>query len=189
MRERRSCLPTTTRQCGRSPLERSPRMGYNVLAAANGREALQLVQPDMRIDLLVTDLDMPGLSGRELATELGHLPVLYMSGHPQGPARRRPRGRGPLIQKPSGWRTSRRLWRVSSPDGLPERLPRKRHRAGPQRKIRDYSWRSGGRCSTVSAHAQSTAHRRRVAAASSRDTWRACAGNGAFTCDDRRARP
>jgi CheY-like chemotaxis protein len=59
------------------------RMGYTVLAAANAREALQLARPASRIALLVTDLDMPGLSGRELAAELRHLPVLYMSGHPR----------------------------------------------------------------------------------------------------------
>jgi signal transduction histidine kinase len=78
------------------------RMGYEVLAAANGREALQLVQPDMQIDLLVTDLDMPGLSGRELATELGHLPVLYMSGHPRDLLDDSHDGEAHFIQKPFG---------------------------------------------------------------------------------------
>ena len=101
VRERRSCSPTTTRQCERSPLERSPGWATR-LAAANGREALQLVRPDMRIDLLVTDLDMPGLSGRELAAELGHLPVLYMSGHPRDLMDDSHEGEAHFIQKPFG---------------------------------------------------------------------------------------
>ena len=78
------------------------RMGYHVLAAANGREALQLATPDTRIDLLVTDLDMPGLGGRELAAELDHLPVLYMSGHPRDLVDDGQQGDAPFIQKPFG---------------------------------------------------------------------------------------
>ena len=78
------------------------RMGYTVLAAANGREAVQLALPGTRIDLLVTDLDMPGLSGRELAAELGHLPVLYMSGHPRDLVHDGHEGEVHSIQKPFG---------------------------------------------------------------------------------------
>jgi CheY-like chemotaxis protein len=78
------------------------RMGYTVLAAANGREAVQLALPAARIDLLVTDLDMPGLSGRELAAELGHLPVLYMSGHPRDLIDDGDEGEVHFIQKPFG---------------------------------------------------------------------------------------
>ena len=78
------------------------KMGYTVLAAANGREALQLALPATRIDLLVTDLDMPGLSGRELAAELGHLPVLYMSGHPRDLIDDDHEGEAHFIQKPFG---------------------------------------------------------------------------------------
>jgi PAS domain S-box-containing protein len=60
--------------------------GYTVLEAANGREALEMVrQASARIHLLVTDLVMPGISGRLLAEELTardpHLAVLYMSGY------------------------------------------------------------------------------------------------------------
>ena len=77
-------------------------MGYTVLAAANGREAVQLALTAARIDLLVTDLDMPGLSGRELAAELGHLPVLYMSGHPRDLIDDGDEGEVHFIQKPFG---------------------------------------------------------------------------------------
>ncbi|ADG65972.1 PAS sensor protein [Planctopirus limnophila DSM 3776] len=60
--------------------------GYRVLEAANGREALDLVRtlPDP-IDLLITDVVMPGIGGRELAGELrsmhADLPVVYISGY------------------------------------------------------------------------------------------------------------
>ena len=60
--------------------------GYHVLVAANGAAALQLVeQKPERIDLLLTDVIMPGLNGRALAERLEilqpSLKVLYMSGY------------------------------------------------------------------------------------------------------------
>ncbi len=62
-------------------------LGYRVLCAATGMEALQLWQAHRHeIDLLVTDLVMPGgINGRELAERLlpdqPRLPVIYMSGY------------------------------------------------------------------------------------------------------------
>jgi len=60
--------------------------GYTVLEASNGREALELYQQSNdRIHLLITDLVMPGMGGRQLAEELTRLDptlaVLYMSGY------------------------------------------------------------------------------------------------------------
>jgi two-component system, cell cycle sensor histidine kinase and response regulator CckA len=60
--------------------------GYSVLAASNGNEALELVaQRKGAIQLLLTDVVMPGMSGRALATQLlssqRNLKVLYMSGY------------------------------------------------------------------------------------------------------------
>jgi CheY-like chemotaxis protein len=45
--------------------------GYRVLAAADGEEALELARAESGvIDLLLTDVVMPGINGRELADEL-----------------------------------------------------------------------------------------------------------------------
>jgi two-component system, cell cycle sensor histidine kinase and response regulator CckA len=60
--------------------------GYRVTAAANGAEALRLFgQAEQPIDLLLTDLVMPGIGGRELADRLmanhPELRVLYTSGY------------------------------------------------------------------------------------------------------------
>jgi len=62
--------------------------GYSVMEAVTGHEALRIAQqngPD-RIDLVLTDVVMPHVSGRELADKLHELypgiKVLFMSGYP-----------------------------------------------------------------------------------------------------------
>ena len=62
------------------------RLGYRVQEASSGEEALRLAQGSReKIDLLMTDVDMPGMSGRELAEVLrardAGLKVLFLSGH------------------------------------------------------------------------------------------------------------
>lgn len=60
--------------------------GYMVLIASNGEEALKISAnyPD-KIDLLLTDVIMPGMSGHELAKSLAHsrpgMKCLYVSGY------------------------------------------------------------------------------------------------------------
>jgi CheY-like chemotaxis protein len=61
-------------------------IGYRVLTAADGVEALALAARFReRIDLLITDVVMPNMGGRELATRLAAqqpgLKVLYNSGY------------------------------------------------------------------------------------------------------------
>ena len=80
--------------------------GYAVVQARNGREALERLADDGSIDLVLSDLVMPVMSGRELARELSsrrpELPVLWISGHPWEPALgdapRQPAE--PVLQKP-----------------------------------------------------------------------------------------
>jgi CheY-like chemotaxis protein len=63
--------------------------GYAVLEAAHGAEALRVYeQHPGRIDLLMTDVTMPGMTGPELAGHLTRLrpslKVLYLSGGAAG---------------------------------------------------------------------------------------------------------
>lgn len=60
--------------------------GYTILAAPDGERALDLVKNEgASIDLMVTDIVMPGMDGTELARQVGEaapeLKVLFMSGY------------------------------------------------------------------------------------------------------------
>ena len=60
--------------------------GYQVLTANSGQKALQiLAQPKQQLDLMITDLVMPGMDGRALIESLRKmepdLPVICMSGY------------------------------------------------------------------------------------------------------------
>ncbi len=61
------------------------RQGYTVLAAANAEEALRLFAQHPSIDVILTDIVMPGASGPELTKQLIEqrpaLRVIYMSGY------------------------------------------------------------------------------------------------------------
>jgi two-component system cell cycle sensor histidine kinase/response regulator CckA len=60
-------------------------LGYSVFAASSGQEALSAVKQQGHIDLLITDVVMPKMSGRELSQTLGNLRLdlktIYMSGY------------------------------------------------------------------------------------------------------------
>ncbi len=81
--------------------------GYTVEEAANGREAMARLD-GMRPDLIITDLIMPEMGGRELAANLTErfpdLPVLFTSGYTDNDAVRRELvdERRPFLQKPLG---------------------------------------------------------------------------------------
>jgi len=58
-------------------------MGYSVLTAASGEEALEVLQSDA-VDAVVIDFEMPGMDGEETAREIRRLrkelPIILSSG-------------------------------------------------------------------------------------------------------------
>ena len=62
------------------------RAGYTVLTASDGTQGLRIAtEENGRVDLLITDMVMPGMGGRELARQVTsvrpEIRVLYMSGY------------------------------------------------------------------------------------------------------------
>ena len=62
------------------------RFGFQVTEASSSEEALQIFTQD-KFDLVVTDMVMPGMTGKQLSDELKklspNLPVIYISGYAQ----------------------------------------------------------------------------------------------------------
>jgi CheY-like chemotaxis protein len=81
--------------------------GYRVTSGRNGLEALEAVgAKGGRVDLLLTDLVMPRMTGAELADALARaqpeMKILFMTGHTEDAAvlDRLAAGRADIIQKP-----------------------------------------------------------------------------------------
>jgi signal transduction histidine kinase len=66
-------------------IETLEELGYDVLQAASGEDALRLIDEYKNIGLLLTDVVMPSMNGRKLADEAKHrqpaLKVLFMTGY------------------------------------------------------------------------------------------------------------
>jgi len=60
-------------------------LGYTAIEAADGMAGLQVLQSDVRIDLLVTDVGLPGMNGRQVAdaarVSRPDLRVLFITGY------------------------------------------------------------------------------------------------------------
>jgi CheY-like chemotaxis protein len=79
--------------------------GYVVKEAASGDEGLAAIRHPAQIDLLVADLEMPGLGGAEMVRQIRMirpgLPVLYVTGYIDRLMDTRPLWRGEaFLEKP-----------------------------------------------------------------------------------------
>ena len=71
-------------------------LGYSVLQASDGSEALETIKKASRINLLLTDVVLPGgMTGPDIATEAGNrlpgIKILFMSGYPRNALTRQSR--------------------------------------------------------------------------------------------------
>ena len=81
------------------------RVGYRVIEAADAEQAIsQLEQHQWAVDIVITDISMPGVTGVELAarirTRVPRLPVLFMTGFASAAAKGNPPPRHDTIDKP-----------------------------------------------------------------------------------------
>jgi two-component system cell cycle sensor histidine kinase/response regulator CckA len=80
--------------------------GYTTLEAAHGAEALEVMESVPEVDLVITDVVMPGVDGRELGRRVSQrwpdVPILYISAYDVNDIFRRgsPRQSAPFLQKP-----------------------------------------------------------------------------------------
>ena len=60
-------------------------LGYRLLQAANGQEALTILESGEPLDLLLSDIGLPGMNGRQLAEQARRLrpelPILFATGY------------------------------------------------------------------------------------------------------------
>jgi signal transduction histidine kinase/CheY-like chemotaxis protein len=80
-------------------------LGYQTLGASSGKQALELFQNDLQIDLVLTDIIMPGhLDGFQLSEKLKSIrpdiPIVYMSGYAQSGDDQPRTVQAPMLSKP-----------------------------------------------------------------------------------------
>lgn len=81
-------------------------LGYKVISAKSGQDALNIVESGQALDMLITDVVMPGtIGGFDLAEKVRDLqpdlPVLYTSGYTGFTATEMGKVQAPLLQKPT----------------------------------------------------------------------------------------
>jgi CheY-like chemotaxis protein len=80
--------------------------GYEVVTAANGRQALERMAEGLRPDLIITDFMMPVLNGAGLVEALRNdaayrnIPYIMMSSVPEANVRERVNGYRAFMRKP-----------------------------------------------------------------------------------------
>ena len=144
------------------------RAGYRVLAASDGDEALALrTSSDEPIDILLTDMVMPGMNGAELAQRVlaasPQTPVVFMSGYTtrtRCPRRRAATTSARCSRSPFRWRRSSSGSRPSSRRrGLPRRHCPIPSRPSPSASCR--CWRSSPTVTPTTARRPSSGSRPR----------------------------
>ncbi len=79
-----------SRWCAASSWRCSSEQGYRTLEAVDGPSGLRILRSGARIDLLVTDVGLPGMNGRQLADQAREtrpdLKVLFITGYAESVA-------------------------------------------------------------------------------------------------------
>jgi CheY-like chemotaxis protein len=81
-------------------------LGFDVIEAVDAAEALKVLDQNKRVDLMFTDIGLPGLNGRELAATVQRrhpkVRTLFTSGYAQMPSPTGSKSTGdiPLLSKP-----------------------------------------------------------------------------------------
>lgn len=103
--------------------------GHGVVVARDGQAAIALAARGGPFDLLVTDLNMPGLGGaeviRQLRAEEPHLPVVVVTGSPpaEGVAALSADGEPPVVLLLKPVAPDNLLWAVERASEVSEPLP------------------------------------------------------------------
>lgn len=103
-------------------------LGYAITAASSGEEALTMAGAMTKVDMLITDMIMPGMRGDELAARFlaqhSKAALLYMSGYQaEDIDAKKPGGPEPFLQKPLTPSTLARKVRqvLDSKNGKPDK--------------------------------------------------------------------
>jgi CheY-like chemotaxis protein len=83
-------------------------LGYSPVCASDGNDALKIIETDSSIDILLTDIQMPGMHGFELARRAKairtDIKVVDVTGHSSLIPDRTGETFGPIVRKPFGRR-------------------------------------------------------------------------------------